>query len=85
MEDGYIESLTGFFPVSKAKTDICLVDEPTKCGLNEVVWCTNFFIPSPDSLYNLVDHYIWMADTYLGEFFLNFHLTGEYALMQVWI
>jgi hypothetical protein len=64
-ERGYIEagtvlSLMGYFDVQKTLFDIRLVYDATKCLLNDAVWAPNFFIPSPDSLYNALDAETWM-------------------------
>jgi hypothetical protein len=74
IEEGRVVSLTGFFDVPKTDEDIHMVYDASKCGLNDVIWAPNFFIPSPDSLFRLLDHESWMADIDLGEFFLNFPL-----------
>jgi hypothetical protein len=51
-----------------------MVYDATKCGLNELVWAPNFFIPSVESMVDLLDSKSWMADIDLGGMFLNFPL-----------
>lgn len=74
MEKGLVRSLTGFFDVPKTETDIRLVYDATRCGLNESVWAPNFFIPSADTLARCLTEGSWLGDIDLGEFFLNFPL-----------
>jgi hypothetical protein len=75
IEPGEVRSLTGFFDVPKAGgTDIRLVYDASKCGLNDCVWAPNYFQASPDSLFNLLEPRTFMGDLDLGEFFLNFPL-----------
>jgi hypothetical protein len=73
IEKGFVKSLTSYFPVQKAIFDIRMVYDATKCGLNELVWAPNFFIPSEESMVDSLDS-TWMADIDLGEMFLNFPL-----------
>jgi hypothetical protein len=77
IEAGRVESLTGYFEVPKTKFDKRMVYDASKCGLNDAVWAPNFFIPSPNSLFNVLDQSTWMADIDLGEFFLNFPLDKD--------
>jgi hypothetical protein len=51
-----------------------MVYDASKCGLNKLVWAPNFFMSSPDSLYNNLDSGTYMGDLDLGECFLNFPL-----------
>jgi hypothetical protein len=74
IERGPVLSLTGYFDVPKTLFDIRMVYDASKCKLNEAVWAPNFFMPSPDSLYNTLDSGTFMGDIDLGEFFLNFPL-----------
>jgi hypothetical protein len=71
---GPVLSLTGYFDVPKTLFDIRMVYDASKCKLNEAVWAPNFFMLSPDSLFNSLDSGAYMADIDLGEFFLNFPL-----------
>jgi hypothetical protein len=75
IEPGVVVSLTSFFDVPKAGgSDIRLVYDASKCGLNDCVWAPNYFQASPDSLFNLLEPRTLMGDLDLGEFFLNFPL-----------
>ena len=71
---GYVKSLTGFFAVPKAETDIRVVYDATKCGLNEALWSPNFWLPTIDTVLNQSDNQTWFSDLDLGEMFLNFPL-----------
>jgi hypothetical protein len=72
---GKVLSLTGYFAVDKAQgTDIRMVYDGTKSGLNNSIWAPNLNVPSIDSLVGLIDSNSWMSDIDLGEFFLNFPL-----------
>ena len=75
---GKVLSLTGYFAVDKAQgTDIRMVYDGTKSGLNDTTWAPNFYVPSIDSLVALVDCNTWMSDIDLGDFFLNFPLDAS--------
>jgi hypothetical protein len=80
IEKGFVKSLTSYFPVPKAIFDIRMVYDATKCGLNELVWAPNFFIPSVELMVDLLDSKSWMADIDLGEMFLNFPLDPKVRL-----
>jgi hypothetical protein len=74
IEKGRVLSLTGYFDVPKTETDLRMVCDASKCGLNKSVWAPNCFMSLPDSLYNNLDSGTYMGDIDLGEFFLNFLL-----------
>jgi hypothetical protein len=67
-------SLTDFFHVPKGPTDIRLVYNGTSSGLNDVLWVPSFPLPTVNGLLRCVHPGSWMADTDLGEMFLNFPL-----------
>jgi hypothetical protein len=69
IEKGFVKSLTGYFPVKKSLFNIRMVYDASKCGLNKLVWAPNFFIPSVDSMVDVLDHNSWMADIDLGKTF----------------
>jgi len=71
---GYVKSLTGFFAVPKGENDIRIVYDASKCGLNDALWCPNFFLPSIDSVLRNAGSETWFGDIDLGEMFLNFQL-----------
>jgi hypothetical protein len=51
-----------------------MVYDASKCSLNDLVWAPNFFIPSVDTMVDLLDGNSWMGDINLGEMFLNLPL-----------
>jgi hypothetical protein len=71
---GYVWSLTDFFSVVKGEDDIRMVYNGTSSGLNDVLWVPSFPLPTVESLLRAVHPNTWMADTDLGEMFLNFVL-----------
>ncbi len=71
---GFVQSLTDFFSVPKGDDDIRMVYNGTSSGLNDVLWVPSFPLPTVDSLLRAVHPDTWMADTNLGEMFLNFVL-----------
>ena len=74
IKDGYVKSLTGFFAVPKADTDIRVVYDATKCGLNDALWAPNFWLPTVDTVLNQASDTTWFSDVDLGEMFLNYPL-----------
>ena len=70
---GFVKSLTGFFPVKKGiDGDIRVVYDASKCGLNDALWCPNFFLPTIDSVLRNATSDTWFGDIDLGEMFLLF-------------
>jgi hypothetical protein len=64
---GKVLSLTGYFAVDKGgETDIRMVYDGIKSGLNDTIWALNFYVPSIDSLVALIDASTWMSDIDLG-------------------
>jgi hypothetical protein len=53
---GFVKSLTGFFAVPKASTDIRVVYDATQCRLNEALWSPNFFLRMVDSIFCVILH-----------------------------
>jgi hypothetical protein len=72
--EGHVWSLTDFFCVPKGSDDIRMVYNGTSSGLNDVLWVPSFPLPTVDTLLRAVHPGTWMADTDLGEMFLNFVL-----------
>jgi hypothetical protein len=66
---GLVYSLISFFEVPKGLTDIRMVHDGTKSGLNEVLWAPWFPLPTIDSLLWSVQPGIWMADNDVREMF----------------
>jgi hypothetical protein len=71
---GLVSSLISFFEVPKGLTDIRMVYDGTKSGLNDFLWAPWFPLPTFDSLLRSVEAGTWMADNDVGEMFLNFIL-----------
>ena len=74
---GKVDSLTGFFAVPKRNSDIRLVYDATKCGLNHTIWAPSFWLPTIDTTLSQVPVGGFMADIDLGEMFLNFPLDHQ--------
>ena len=72
--EGTVLSMINCFAVEKGDSDIRLVYDGTKSGLNECVWAPNFFLPSVDSMLMNMDVHTWCADLDLAEMFLNYPL-----------
>jgi hypothetical protein len=71
----WLLSLTGYFTMDKVKgADIHMVYDITKSGLINSIWAPKFYIPSINSLVELIDSKSWMSNIDLGGFFLNFPL-----------
>lgn len=64
---GRVKSLSGFFSVPKGPTDIRLVYDTTKCGLNKCLWSPRFYLPCPDSLFDSIEYNSYMSDIDQGE------------------
>ena len=78
---GPVKSLMNVFAVPKVKDpisgkmlDVCPVYDGTKSGLNSAVWAPSFWMPSMETLFQMVDFDSWLGDIDLGEMFLNFPL-----------
>lgn len=69
---GSVVSLTGFFAVPKGASDIRMVYDATKCGLNDTIWAPTFFLPTIDCTMRQLPFDGFMSDIDLGEMFLNF-------------
>jgi hypothetical protein len=69
---GLVCSLISFFEVPKGLTDIRIIYDGTKSGLNETLWAPWFPFPTVDSLLRSMEPETWMADNDVGEMFVNF-------------
>ena len=69
-----IISLLSFFSVPKGDSDIRMVYDGTKSGLNDVLYAPWFLLPTVDTMLRTVDVGYWGADNDYGEMFLNFWL-----------
>ena len=74
---GHVLSLSGFFSLPKGPTDIRLVYDMTKCGLNRCLWAPRFYLPVLDSLFDSIDYESYMSDIDQGEMFLNYFCDPE--------
>lgn len=74
IQPGFVKSLTGFFAVPKAGSDIRVVYDATQCGLNDALWAPNFFLPTVDAILRNASSSTWFGDIDLGEMFLNYAL-----------
>jgi hypothetical protein len=74
VQPGFVKSLTSYFAVPKALTDIRVVYDATACGLNDALWAPNFFLPTVDSILCNASSSSWFGDIDLGEMFLNYPL-----------
>ncbi len=74
---GKVLSLTSYFAVPKGETDLRIVYDASKSGLNKVLWTPNFQLPTSDTLTDLLGPTSWMSDLDLGEHFHNFPLHEE--------
>jgi hypothetical protein len=72
VKPGPVVSLTSFFCVDKGHTDIRMVYNASKSGLNDVVWVPSFGLPTVDPTLRGVDSMTSLGDLDLGEMFLNF-------------
>ena len=71
---GTVCSLTSYFSVPKGESDLQLVYDATKSGLNSSLWMPNFQLPSSETLTDLLSLTSWMGDLDIGEHFHNFPL-----------
>jgi hypothetical protein len=72
IEKGHVHSLMFFFAVAKGLTDVRMVYDGTKSGLNACMWAPWFPLPTVDDLLDVVEPGTYMADNDAGEMFLNF-------------
>ena len=74
IQPGFVKSLTSYFAVPKAETDVRIVYDGTACGLNDSLWAPNFMLPTVDSILRNASASTWFGDIDLGEMFLNYPL-----------
>ena len=74
VQPGFVKSLTSYFAVPKAETDVRIVYDGTACGLNDGLWAPNFMLPTVDSVLRNASSSTWFGDIDLGEMFLNYPL-----------
>jgi hypothetical protein len=74
-----ILSLTSFFAVAKGATDIRMVYNGTSSGVNAHLWAPWFALPTICALLRALELNTYMADSDIGEIFLNFILEERCA------
>jgi hypothetical protein len=74
-----ILSLTSFFAEPKGDTDIHLVYNGNSSGLNAHLWAPWFALPNICALLRVLEIDTFMADSDIGEMFLNFMLEERCA------
>jgi hypothetical protein len=69
-----MHSLTSFFAVPKGDSDIRVVYDGTKIGLNGSMWAPWFAMPTVESHLSFVGEETFMGDIDVGDMFHNFML-----------
>ncbi|KAL7565765.1 hypothetical protein ACA910_010204 [Epithemia clementina (nom. ined.)] len=72
-----IRATMNYFAVPKGNTDVQMVYDGTKSGLNKCLYARWFFLPDSDQLARTLDEGFWCIDYDYGEMFLNFWLHPE--------
>jgi len=72
---GWVSSLTSYFAVPKGPTDIRMVYDGTKCGLNDQLWAPWLALPMIEDHLWGVEPGTYMCDLDIMEQFLNFMLS----------
>jgi hypothetical protein len=66
---GTVRSLINYFAVPKGDTDLRLVFDGTKSGLNAALWAPSFHLPTVDSLLPALTSGSWQGDIDIAEMF----------------
>jgi hypothetical protein len=74
LAQGEVKSLTSFFAVPKGDSDIRMVYDGTKSGLNDAMWAPWFWMPTVESHLRFVSTESFLGDIDVGDMFLNFVL-----------
>jgi hypothetical protein len=69
---GPVQNVTSYFAVPKGDSDIQLVNDATKSGLNRCIWVPSFALPPTEAMTDSLTEDSWMLDHDIGEMFLNF-------------
>ncbi|KAL7579670.1 hypothetical protein ACA910_021820 [Epithemia clementina (nom. ined.)] len=77
---GHCEATMHYFAVPKGESDVKMVYDGTKSGLNACLYAPWFMLPDADGLVRTLDDQYWCIDNDYGEMFLNFWIHPE--LMQ---
>jgi hypothetical protein len=75
--EGYVVSLTAFFPVEKGDDNIQMVYDQSISGLNNAMWVPGFMLPKINTHLLAVEEQTFMVDINVREMFLNFVLHEE--------
>ncbi|KAL7568993.1 hypothetical protein ACA910_021284 [Epithemia clementina (nom. ined.)] len=71
---GVCKATMNFFAVPKGESDICIVYDRTKSGLNDCLFAPWFPLSDGDALTNILDKGYWCIGNNYGKMFLNFWL-----------
>ena len=74
IQPGTVTSLTFYFSVPKGETDIRMVYDGTKSGLNDSMWAPWFALPTVETHLRFVGPETWLGDIDIGDMFHNFML-----------
>ena len=74
IQPGTVTSLTFYFSVPKGGTDIRMVYDGTKSGLNDSMWAPWFALPTVETHLRFVGPETWLGDIDIGDMFHNFML-----------
>ena len=77
VENGFVRWDIRFFSVLKGESDIRLVFDGTRNGLNSITWAPSFFLPTSTSLARILQPNTYQLDMDVGEMFLNFPLRNN--------
>jgi hypothetical protein len=73
----FVKAMMFMFDVPKGPTDIRMVYNGSKSGLNKALWAPWFSLPTIDTMSRWVIAGLWLADNDYGDFFLNFPLHAD--------
>ena len=73
----FVEAYMYMFDVPKGTSDIWMVYDGSKSGLNKALWAPWFSLPTIDTMSRWVLAGSWLADNDYGDFFLNFPLHAD--------
>jgi len=71
---GQVDSLTSFFAVPKGDSDVRMVYDGTKSGLNDSMWAPWFSLPTIEAHLRFVSDTTFLSDLDIGDMFHNFLL-----------
>ena len=77
VSEGTWKATMNYFAVPKGETDIRMVYDGTKSGLNDCLYAPWFPLPDADVLIRTLDDSYWCVDNDYGEMFLNFWIHPE--------